>query len=151
MEEYLPHLFVLVGVGILALLTYFAVRAVKSASWPSTAGVLLKKGTREHISRDIQTDRVGWSSIHADVEYSYEVNGVEYISKRATFSDMVVKPMSALNALLEEYLASDRVTVYYNPQNPKDSVLLPGARIWNFTPMVTGFGFLGVGVFLLLQ
>lgn len=151
MEDYLPHLFVLVGVGILALLTYHAVRGAKSKSWPTTPGVLLKKGTREHISTDRQTGTVKWSSIHADVEYSYQVDGVEYTSKRATFSDMVVKPMSALNRLLDDFLKTDRITVYYNPKKPADSVLIPGASIWNFTPMLVGFGFMAGGVFVLLQ
>ena len=151
MEDYLPHILIAIGTAIIASLSYIAMRAVKSRNWKKTSGFLLKKGTRLNISKDIQTNVVDWKSVHIDVEYEYEVDGVKYVSKRATFSDMVNKPMSSLNKILKEYLSTESVEVYYNPKNHSDSVLLPGARIWNFTPMITGCLFIAAGIFFLNQ
>lgn len=151
MEDYLPHIFITVGIAIISFLSYIAIRAVKSKSWKKTSGSLLNKGTRLAISRDVQTKEVDWKSIHIDVEYEYEVDGVKYISNRATFSDMVNKPMSSLNEILYEYLTTEKIVVYYNPKNHSDSVLIPGARVWNFTPMITGGLFIASGIFLLIQ
>ncbi|TCK02654.1 DUF3592 domain-containing protein [Marinobacterium mangrovicola] len=151
MEDYLPHILIAIGVAVIASLSYISIRAVKSNSWKKTPGFLLNKGTRLHISRDIQAKVVDWQSVHIDVEYEYEVDGVKYISKRATFSDMVNKPISSLNKILKEYLATENVVVYYNPKDHSDSVLFPGARIWNFAPMITGGIFIAAGIFLLNQ
>lgn len=149
MESYLPYFLIFIGVGLIIFLTSLILRATKSKSWEKTSGVLLDKGTRLHISRDIITKNIDWKSIHIDVQYEYEVDGKIYISKRVTFSDMVNKPMSCLNKLLNEYLSTNKIIVYYNPKNHGDSVLFPGATIWNFTPMITGVIFISVGIFLL--
>lgn len=151
MENYIPHGFIFAGIGIIAFLSFLAIRASRSSSWNAVPGVLLEKGTRLHVSRDIETGRMSWKSLHIDVEYSYEVEGAEYVSRRVTFSDMVNKPMSSLDGILNEYLASENVTVYYNPSKPSDSVLLPGVKLWNFTPMVTGLFSIAFGLFLLYQ
>lgn len=151
MEDYLPHAFITIGAAIIIALSYIAIRASKSTAWGKTSGILLDKGTRLHISKDIQTEAINWKSVHIDIEYEYKVDGVKYISKRATFSDIVNKPMSSLDSLLNEYLSSNNIVVYCNPKKHSDSVLLPGVRIWNFTPMVTGALFIGAGLFILNQ
>lgn len=153
MEAYIPYILIVVGAAILGYLVYIAFRASSSTSWPKTSGVLLSKGKQLHVSRDLTSHEkhVTWKSLHIDVEYEYEVDGVRYVSSRVTFSDMVNKPVSALDRVLDEYLSSDQVTVHYNPKDPSDSALHPGLRVWNFTPMITGILFIGAGVFLLYQ
>lgn len=149
MAEYIPHILILAGMGIIAFLSFLAIRAARSSSWPAASGVLLRKGTQLHVSRDKETELVNWKSLHIDAEYAYQVEGVEYTSRRVTFCDMVNKPRSSLDNILDEYLTSEKVTVYYNPMKHSDSVLLPGVKIWNFTPMVTGLFSIALGVFFL--
>jgi len=152
-NEYIPHILIFIGTGIIAFLSFLAIRAAKSTSWNTAPGVLLKKGTKLIVSKDqgrfsVDKNTVNWKSLHIDVEYAYQVDGVEYVSKRVTFCDMVNKPISSLDKILNEYLASDKVTVYYNPLKHSDSVLLPGVKLWNFTPMITGLIFIASGVFI---
>ena len=151
MHDSLPYIFIAIGVVIILFLSYIAIRAIKSSQWQTTPGVLLKKGKKLVVSKDTRNRKVEWKTTQIDIEYEYEVNGEKYISKRATFSDMVNKPMSSLDELLNEYLTTSHIIVYYNPSKPSDSVLFPGVRIWNFTPMVSGVLFIATGVYLLSQ
>jgi len=60
------------------------------------------------------------------VVYEYQVNGIKYISNRVRAQDASGPTLgSALyaNPLLKRYPKGATVTVYYNLQNPKESVL----------------------------
>ncbi|NQZ51935.1 MAG: DUF3592 domain-containing protein [Moritella sp.] len=146
----LPYILMTVGLLIIVFLAFVAFKANKSQYWNITQGYILHKGTKI-IERKGDSDSSGWKSIHLDVEFEYEVDGQLFHSKRTTFSDFVNKPVSALDNILKYHLNGELVQVYYNPENPKDSVIIPGIRVWNFTPMVTGLGFICSGLLILLQ
>jgi hypothetical protein len=60
------------------------------------------------------------------VVYEYEVKGVKYISNRVRVQDASGPTMGGAlyaNPLLKRYPKGATVTVYYNPQNPKESAL----------------------------
>ncbi|WP_372761147.1 DUF3592 domain-containing protein [Pseudoalteromonas sp.] len=146
--DYLPRILISIGIGIIILLTYAAIRGYKSKKWRSTKGILLDKGTQVHISKALDSNVITWKSTHIALQYEYEVAGETYRSTRATFSDMVNKPKSSLDLLLNEYAEHDYIVVYYNPANYQDSVLFPGISIWNITPMLTGVLFIAAGVYI---
>ncbi len=146
--DYLPRILISIGIGIIILLTYAAIRGYKSKKWRSTKGILLDKGTQVHISKALDSNVITWKSTHIALQYEYEVAGETYRSTRATFSDMVNKPKSSLDLLLNEYAEHDYIVVYYNPANYQDSVLFPGISIWNITPMLSGVLFIAAGVYI---
>jgi hypothetical protein len=146
--EYLPKILISIGIGIIILLTFLAIRGYRSKKWRSTKGILIDKGTQVHISKALDSNAITWKSTHIALQYQYEVAGETYRSTRATFSDMVNKPKSALDLLLNEYAEHDYIVVYYNPANYQDSVLFPGISIWNITPMLTGLLFIAAGVYI---
>jgi hypothetical protein len=60
------------------------------------------------------------------VVYEYEVNGIKYISNRVRVQDESGPTMGGIlysNPLLKRYPKGATVTVYYNPQDPKESAL----------------------------
>jgi hypothetical protein len=60
------------------------------------------------------------------VVYEYEVNGIKYISNRVRVQDQGGPTMGGAlyeNPLLKRYPKGATVTVYYNPQDPKESAL----------------------------
>lgn len=60
------------------------------------------------------------------VVYEYEVNGIKYISNRVRVQDKSGPTMGGAlyaNPLLKRYPKGATVTVYYNPQDPKESAL----------------------------
>jgi Protein of unknown function (DUF3592) len=60
------------------------------------------------------------------IVYEYQVNGIKYISNRVRVQDVSGPTMGGVlyaNPLLKRYPKGATVTVYYNPQNPKESAL----------------------------
>jgi len=139
--------FIVMGVGAFLLLTNSLIKAAASSHWPSVLGQLQSS----EIKRVTVTTRRGAnrSSIGGDRTnflYSYEVGGQSYSSKRVTFSDYVVKTKNALDALVRKSEKQDLINVYYNPENPKESVLIPGISIYNILPFISFSLFICVGV-----
>ena len=60
------------------------------------------------------------------IVYEYEVNGIKYISNRVRVQDKSGPTMGGIlysNPLLKRYPKGATVTVYYNPQDPRESAL----------------------------
>lgn len=60
------------------------------------------------------------------VVYEYQVNGMKYLSNRVRVEDASGPTLGGAlyaNPLLKRYPKGATVTVYYNPQNPKESAL----------------------------
>jgi hypothetical protein len=107
----------------LALRARSSQQQVKAArAWPTTTGRVLSAEVVAHRSR---TGRSGYStSYYPAVAYEYVVNGQRYMNN-------VVNPGQAvgigLRGVVEKkvarYPVGNAVQVYYNPQNPGESVL----------------------------
>jgi len=65
-----------------------------------------------------------------------------------TYSDGINKTSRALKKLQEKYRGKSQVQVYHNPNNPNQSVLVPGLNIFNFTPLITSSLFILAGLFI---
>jgi len=80
--------------------------------------------------------------------YHYSVADRKYDGSRVTYSDGINKTMRALRKLQEKYQGKSLMKVYYNPTDPKQSVLVPGLSIFNFTPLITSALFILAGLFI---
>ena len=74
--------------------------------------------------------------------YEYAVGGVSYSSSNISFTadQDSVSGCGFAREALKSYPPGKAVSVYYDPQNPKDSVLIPGG---------TNFGILGFSLLAL--
>ena len=111
---------VLAGVGYLLYRRNQQAKVAKDAaqSWPHTSGTVVR-------SR-VETRRSGNSTSHYPVVvYQYEVGGETYQSKTIKAGDqfMSVRIMGQADETVDRYPAGKRVTVYYNPANPKEAAL----------------------------
>lgn len=71
--------------------------------------------------------------------YKYEINGIEFVGHKVSFG---------VKAPNKEYDSGERVNVYYDPQNPGDSVLIPGVDSSQFVSLFIGGGLLVIGFVL---
>ena len=89
--------------------------AEQSKQWFKTTGVVVK-GFNISVSR-------------LSFLYEFEVNGIKYHGKKpfisTTYKNLNVK--SAIE-LTEKYPQGAKIAVFYNPSNPKQSVLEPGRK-----------------------
>ncbi len=143
--------FLLVGIITSAIFLLKIMKAFASANWPRVKGELLSTALRTVVFKGREADGTPdyASAAVADFKYEYEVDGVKYSGSKVTFSDNVSKPLSSLRKLQKLYKGQNNIWVYYNPQKPGESVLIPGVNIFNFTPLITSFLFLAAGIYLM--
>ena len=87
-------------------------------TWQSTTGTVLMSS--------VQLKRTGnSSSTYPVVVYRYEVSGKQYQSERIKAGEQFlnVRVMGQATETVNRYPIGSAVTVYYNPQNPAESVL----------------------------
>ncbi|MEN3942271.1 DUF3592 domain-containing protein [Prosthecobacter sp. SYSU 5D2] len=136
------------GLGALLLAAFMLTAALQSHFWPTVQGSIssyrVTKGSGKHITYGVR------------VTYSYWVEGRLYWGDvHSHSSDTLPGIFNSQEEALSEYAGSARfqpwqpgqpVTVHYDPQDPKDSVLRPGSTLsgWGmcaFGIILTGIGF----------
>ncbi len=99
----------------------------EALSWPQTKGSVVSSSlTVDHLPKyiDPRDDPARWYG--TAVQYEYSVNGEGYTSDTLSFrSGGTLNAKDALN-VLNKYRHESEVPVYYNPKNPRESVLQPG-------------------------
>lgn len=111
-------LFVFVGAIIKLLLDIHYSR--KSVNWTFTEGVIVKMRRVKEISKE--------NNYMFDCKYTYEVDGIEYKSKRIKYGTFTLATISnkELERLFIQYPIGTKIKVYYDVSNPKRSVIEPG-------------------------
>ena len=142
--------FLLVGLVTAALLLLKIRKALACRNWPSVYGELLSSELRLVVYRGVDGDSIAdqASALVVDFRYRYQVEGEAYTGERVTFSDGVNKRSGTLRKLQQCYAGKKSVTVFYNPQRPHESVLVPGVSLYNFTPLITSSLFIAVAIFM---
>jgi Protein of unknown function (DUF3592) len=87
----------------------------ESLSWPSVKGSIVHSYLRKHGEQN----RVSYT---AEIRYRYKVNGSDYVSDQLWYG---AGQGAAGN--VQVYPLRKEVTVYYQPDDPPESVLVPGA------------------------
>jgi hypothetical protein len=118
--------FVLVFIGVGALLVYQSIRSRKKAetsqSWPATTGQI----TDAHVSHHTSTDSDGDTSDHYSpkVRYSYQVAGQSYEGNKIGFGfQQSFGNASKAQAAITRYPVGGQISVFYDPNNSADAVL----------------------------
>jgi hypothetical protein len=117
------YLFFAVILGLpsvwLSLDLYHYAQGSQSSDWPSTDGTILS-------SRVTSVSEKGHSRYTPRVDYSFTVSGKEFESNRITFRTLSASREDALH-IANRFLKGETVQVYYNPNDPSKSVLMPGS------------------------
>lgn len=114
---------VLFGISLYALLmlSVSSWMQMRARRWPSVAGELLELGTRRSITDD------NYNSHTIKALYRYVVDGVSYEGSKVSAWVVVAAPKGViLQAQLKgvTHLEKGQVRVFYNPKNPKKSLLI---------------------------
>jgi len=119
-------------------------QAAASAAWPSTEGRI----TRSRLDR---SHRGGSTSVTADIGYEYAVAGAAHEGFRVWIGDdYSSSPGREFRAAVGRYPDGARVTVFYDPADPAESVLEPGATWSGSIVFLVGLGVLAIGSLITL-
>src|SRR5687768_4358414 len=104
----------------------------RSAAWPSTSGVV----TSSVAKQGRWNSRSGNWTVSSTVRYEYEVGGERFVSERVCFGAMFSD--ADQYARVAKYPKGQRVSVSYDPADPRSAVLEPGVQRGVFQGMAIG-------------
>ena len=124
-------IFVAVGLGIAAFGARGVIQARASSAWPQVSG---------EITHSEITDSD--SSYSPLVRYKYSVSDRAFAGERICFGlDRMFAGYKFAQRYTQRYPVGSPVAVYYDPDQPSQSVLEPGITKRAFIPMAFGLGF----------
>jgi hypothetical protein len=123
-------------------LTKIFLEARASASWPSVSGTVTKA----------QVGSAGFGRYFADVSYIYHIGGNDLTGTRVRASDGEYDGRDGAIQAIRGLSVGQTVLVFYDPSDPRQAVLRPGASFQEYALLVIPllmFGS-GLGVFCFL-
>lgn len=129
---FLGAVFFLVGGGLILWIGLPTLNSAKaSKAWPTVEGIV--------IESTVLTKRSNGPTYKAVVVYDYEVEGEEYSSDRIWFGGEVsTSNRGQMRNIVKEYTEGEATTVHYDPENPKEAVLQPGAFFTSYFMIIFG-------------
>jgi hypothetical protein len=132
---------ILVCVGLILACIAAAVKhsAQKQWKWERTTGAITHSGVQ-----------MSSGSFHPEIEYRYEYRSCEYRSQRLRSLEITVNWRGPSEKIAAAYPVGAEVTVYVDPNYPREAVLEPGGH-WGFLPFFFTFstGCVLAGVWLI--
>ncbi len=136
-------IFALAGLAMLisGIVTWFT--GSDSTEWPTAEGVMVRADVDTRTSSGSR--RSSSTSYTPDVEYAYVVDGTEYTGSRYEFIERGEGRREVIEARLAKFPVGGKVAVRYDPDDPANSVLVPGVPSALGIMLFMGVAFVTVG------
>ena len=128
----------------------FILQAQASNDWPQTQAVITKIGLIE-TSSSTNTTTSKQKTIDVSVLYRYQVNNKYYQSDKYSLGEGSTLKSRLKNRVLAQkwldnspYKKGHKISIYYDPKDPKTAIIKTGASIWTFIPLIAGLFFTAV-------
>jgi len=122
------------------------IKGFETESWSQTSATILSS----EIGYSTSHSRHGGSSTTygAKITYQYSVNGVSYTSNTISYGYAYSSDHDAASQLVDNYPVGKIVTIYYNPDNPSEAVLISGidSSTWIFFSFGLFFSIIGIAI-----
>jgi hypothetical protein len=130
-------------IGLFLIFNYFRHRSKhqSSESWAQVEGKVVKSSVREEVSRDSDGDMQ--TTYYPEVEYVYSLLGQEFRGDAIVFGPKQGGGRSNAQKTVGKYPLDAKVTVYYDPDKPEESVL---ERSLSKTSLVYGIVCLAIAI-----
>jgi Protein of unknown function (DUF3592) len=130
-------LFLVAGIGVMYAALNRGLNQRSTSSWFQTPGTVL-----EFNSKRAENEKRS-----SPIAYRYEVDGKTYRSDRVAFVDKNNIDYNDWLRLVNGLPESGAIQVFYNPQNPEESVLKTGDYSTSWDGLGFGAGFAGFAAF----
>jgi hypothetical protein len=121
-----------IGFLIMSLRGYSFAR--RARHWPWVEGTI----TRSQIGLEYQYK--GFRAAHVDLEYRYEVRGMQYTGTRVTFDTRGGDSRAVADAILARYPVGGETKVFFDSDDPSESVLDPESTRTPRQALLLGIG-----------
>ena len=148
--EKLAGSIIFIGIGIvIALFSYSAYKtSVESNSWPTIDGVIITSQIEQQTSTSGEgaNKKTTVKSV-PKIAYQYQVGGQLYKNTKISF----LSSSGNASRIVDQYPEGKTVRVYYNPDKPKQAVLVPGGPGLNVVPYFFAVVFILMGLAIATQ
>ena len=138
------RLFILSSIILIAIGSINIYKAYKTTNWPSTQGRITSSEitTRSDTYRDSTTNRLSEETYYnAHITYEYEINGIIYSNDDVKVGGTIgTTSINWARETLNQYPKDKIVNIYYNPEDPGQSVLEVGLHFSTWFPLTMGLG-----------
>ena len=118
----------------------------QTKNWIEVKGLITKSNI--DINRD-PTERSFENDYRADIEYEYEITGIKYNSNQAFLGDKVYLPYKdKAEKTLKMFPINQTFSVFVNPDNYSESVLIKGSGANRVQNIVIGLILVIIGVLI---
>jgi hypothetical protein len=120
-ESYIPSFSCYFAAAVLLLsIIKCSWKVWRMRDWKSVIGVITQTGiSTKQLSGELSNE-IGFNP---DISYRYVVGGMEFIGNKIGQFPNPIASLSNAQKAIETYPEGSSVTVFYNPQNPSESVL----------------------------
>lgn len=118
-------------------------KAEASSVWPATQGKVTGSTIEEHTSYD--EDHHQRTTFRAVIHYTYSVMGTPYESNKIDFGAAAAGSYKSAQEMMARYPVDATVPVYYNPNDPKEAVLIREAKS-SMVMMILGIVFIVIAL-----
>ena len=140
--HFFSYLLSIVGIGLVFINGNKVYQGLLQKEWPTVQCIITSVGV------------VGGTAYVPEVVYSYKVGKNEY-SKKTDLKVPYFGPKSSRKEVayktIYDYPKEGKKNVYYNPRNPHESCLKPGATWAEYSRLSLGTMLYGVGAFGLIR
>jgi hypothetical protein len=101
--------------------------------WKTADGIII---TSKLDSRKDQDSNI--TKYAVEIYYEYYVDKIRYIAYNTTSIEMGTTDINFANNIIRQYPKKSKVTVYYNPKSPQESILQTGFNFHSMLLLVLG-------------
>lgn len=115
---------VLLLAGVLSVLWdgWLIGNSVATRSWETTEGLVYSS---EIVFTTANLGTRSSAFYRPDITYRYRIEGTVYTGNNIYYSDISFLSLEAAGKLIDQYPIGRVITVYYNPRDAEETVLLP--------------------------
>ncbi len=117
-------------------LTRIFLEAKASATWPAVNGIIAR----------VQVGETSAGQFFPDVAYTYTVGTVVFTGTRIRTSDGEYAIRDGAVQAMQELTVGAPITVYYNPSNPRQSVIRNGAGWQEYVLLLVPVAMFAIGI-----
>lgn len=136
------------GIYHLAIASSDTVYALSSYAWPDVKGSIVK--SRIDVRNNHTLNKSHINVYYPEIEYIYSVVDKNYIGSTIGVSDYGSSERNHAEVLVSRYEIGSTVDIYYDPENPSQSLLEPGLKGFLVLRIILGIFLLAFGMFVLL-
>jgi hypothetical protein len=137
-----------VGFVILAMSTIAILKSISSKEWLPTGGKIIHSTIYNYSATNEAN-----VTYRPDIAFEYRVDGEKFISDRLYYGVKIMSSGNWINSrkITKKYPVDKEITVFYNPNKPKDAVIEPGIHFDLGAIFISSICFIALGLIIFLN